>query len=279
MLYRAENLRRLEVKATDGTIGVIKDLYFDDFVWSIRYLVVNTGGWLLGRDVLISREALLGYSDADSTFATNLTRQQIEDSPSVEFDKPVSRQMEAQLSRYYGWAPYWSTPFGLSPWAGLYSYPPAPASFEGMESPAERESDLPASQGDPHLRSFQEIRGYALRAIDGDIGEVEDLLIEPETWRITHLVADAQKWWPGGLVVIDRAVIKDISWLDKKVAVNMTRDEVKNAPAFDGNQPITESYQQQISDYYRSNFVDRIQRHSVSDYQHLRPGDQIGHHP
>jgi len=269
MLYRAGTLLNKKVEATDGLVGVVKDLYFDDASWTLRYLVVDTGGRLTGRDVLISSEALIGFNDELSTIVTRLSQQQVENSPPSEWDQPVSRLNEIQLSQYYGWSSYWNAPGGLFPWSKTYTFPRHPSVPNGgPASPNFAAEFEQQSQTDPNLRSFIVLKSYGLRATDGDIGQVEDLLIESESWRITHLVADARLWWPGGLVIIDRGMIEDISWSEQKIVVAMSRDQVKNAPSYDKDSRITEDYLLRLSEYYRTmEFSTDINRHSWDGQQ------------
>lgn len=249
MLYRADDLTKFEIQAADGSVGSIKDLYFDDMTWIVRYLVVDTRVWLPGRKVLISPEAVNGLKLDEAAFTTPLTRQQIEESPAAESEKTVSRHFEEKLSKYYGWSPYWMTELPI-PWPGIYSYPTDVAHPSEMEKDIGARADSGKIQ-DVHLRGFKEIKGYGLHATDGDIGELDDLLIDSTNWLITHLVADSRKWWPGGQVVIDKGMVQEMSWPDRKIMVAMTRDEVKQAPPYDQNRALTASFQTEISDYYR----------------------------
>src|SRR6266508_5022629 len=100
----AGELKGVTIQATDGDIGSVQDLYFDDHSWTVRYLVVDTGTWLPGRQVLISPFAFRAISGA-SRLQTTLTKDQIENSPSIDTDRPVNRQREIEDSRYYGY-PY-----------------------------------------------------------------------------------------------------------------------------------------------------------------------------
>ena len=98
----------VKLHASDGEIGHVKDFYFDDQKWVVRYVVVDTGPWLLGRLVLIAPHAFSSLDQAGAFLAVNLTRQQIENSPPIESHKPVSRQYEEEYFRYYGWPSYWT---------------------------------------------------------------------------------------------------------------------------------------------------------------------------
>ncbi len=253
MLYRADAILNQKVEATDGVVGVVRDLYFDDVSWTLRYLVVDTGGWLTGRDILISSESLVEYCEERGVMVTRLSQMQIENSPAAETGQPISRLSEMQLSQYYGWSPYWSATAGLFPLSKTYSFPRDAAAPNGGPLSSKFESEFQKqSQMEPNLRSFSHLKDYALHASDGDVGQVEDLLIEPETWRITHLIADTRLWWPGGLVVIDRALIDRICWPERQIAVSMTRAEVKNSPAYDRRHKLNENFQTTVSSYYRN---------------------------
>ena len=98
--------------------GKVNDIYFDDRHWTVRYLVVNTGNWLTGRKVLLAPYALVAVNADEKNIVANLTKKQIEDSPSLDTDKPVSKQFESDYYGYYGWPTYWYGPYS---W-GYYPY-------------------------------------------------------------------------------------------------------------------------------------------------------------
>lgn len=260
MLYSMNALTKAKIKSSDSAFGDIRDLYFDDVSWVLRYFVVDVGTWLEGRHVLISPESLTEFRDDENAFASKLSRQQIHDSPLFDTQKTVSRQHEESLSKHYGWTPYWVTPMAAFPLPSLYTYPVVGATADRWNQ--ENEMPLTAanewethqdidSRQDVHLRSFQEIKSYGLQATDGDIGELDDLLIDAASWRVTHIIVDTRKWWPGGQVVIDRALVTDISWGDARIVVAMSRDEVKKAPPYDKDQKFNESFQMLLSQYYQ----------------------------
>ena len=103
MLHSIQQRYGEKLRATDGEIGHVRDFYFDDKTWTIRYLVADTGGWLTDRQVLISPHALGHLYPKGSVLFVNLTRKQIERSPSIDDHKPVSRQHEEEYHRYYGY--------------------------------------------------------------------------------------------------------------------------------------------------------------------------------
>jgi len=175
----------------EGEIGTVKDFYFDDQYWIIRYLVAGTGRWLTGRQVLLSPYALVAVIPEKHHITVKLTKQQIESSPTLSSDKPVSRQFEESYYGYYGWPMYWS---GSYTW-GAYPY---------LERDDERRPELnPEEKGwDPHLRSIREVSGYHIHATDGELGHVEDFVIDDETWAIRYLIVDTRNWLPGKKILI-----------------------------------------------------------------------------
>jgi uncharacterized protein YrrD len=215
------------VKAIDDEFGKVKDFYFDDRHWAIRYVVVDTGGWLTGRQVLISPKALLTHEWLDGILPVKLTKETIENSPPISEDLPVSRQEEMKIAQYFDWPFYWM--------------PLDPFTAEGTRIPpaavADRES-IDQSDADPSLRSVKEIIGYGVQAIDGELGSVHDFIISTHDWSITFLVVDTRKWLPGKRVLIAPKSIKMISWTERRVHISLTSGEIKNSPEFDPNEPV-----------------------------------------
>jgi len=214
-------MRGFTIHATDGDIGSVDEFLFDDEQWTIRYLVVNTGGWLTGRLVLVSPIAFRSVDWDRETFDVALTRQQVEQSPSIATDQPVSRQQE-ECSRYYGYPYYWD---GLGLWgAGMYpriAYLSAVNSTYG-ETATERQ---PA--GDPHLRSARAVTGYAIQARDGDLGHVEDFIVDDESWVLRYMVVDTRNWWPGKHVLVSPRWIESVRWTQSSVVVDLLRETIQ----------------------------------------------------
>lgn len=246
MILHASKIEGFALDASDGVIGSITDLLFDDVTWRIRWLVIDTGEWLFGRKILLPPSALGHVNHIGHQYSVLLTKQQIKDGPSVTTDKPVSRQMETGLYDYYGWAPYWSTGFYM----GGYGYtggvmePPGPG-FEQAQAEAVR-----ADKGDAHLRSVREVTGYGLEATNGEIGHVVDFLLEDADWSIHYLVADTRNWWPGKKVLISPRSIASIDWSPKLVHVNISREQLKGSPAYDGSQAVDRAYEYAFHGYY-----------------------------
>lgn len=239
MLNTAKSLKGYTLDSLDGDIGKVKEFYFDDLHWTIRYLVANTGSWLADRQVLISPHALIAVNKEGQNIAIDLTKKQIEDSPPLDSDKPVSRQFEEVYYGYYGWPLYWGGPYL---W-GSYDYI--------MHNPEEwRESTQGEKAWDLHLRSTNDVSGHDIQATDGEIGHVEDFVIDNETWTIRYLIIDTRNWWPGKKVLVSPQWIESVSWDELKVFVNLTREAIQQAPEYTEESLLTRDYEAALHRHY-----------------------------
>ncbi len=243
MLRNVKILQGYALRAHNGDLGIVQDFYFDDASWTIRYLIADTGKLFPGRQVLIGPEAL-GRPDFElSVFPVNLTTEQIEQSPGIEKDQPVSKQKEQALRSYYQWPMYGGTlemPFMATP--------------TGFSSTVEKdmvpEDHGLVPQGDKHLRSINEVLGYGIHARDGELGEIVDCIVEDETWTIQYVVVDTGKWLPGKKVLIAQKWIDTVSWEKSVMDVNLTKEQVKNCPEYNPAIPINKEYEVRLYDYY-----------------------------
>jgi uncharacterized protein YrrD len=246
MKRRIKHLTGFTINGTDGEIGKVHELYFDDKTWTIRYLVIETGTWLFGRKVLLSPQSVVNTDWEQEVINVNLTMDQIKNSPERDTDKPVSRQHEIDLYTYYPWGGYyWGGNIGLSG-MGL-SYPLAldPAVPVTGDTAEDNSSD-----DDPHLRSTAKIAGYNIRAMDGKIGDVEDFIVDDSDWRIVFMLVDTGNWFPGKKVLISPFWIKEISWEKSSVVVAATEEQVKNSPEYDATQYLSDDYEANLQNYY-----------------------------
>jgi hypothetical protein len=241
MLQSVKRLHGYAVRAMDGDMGKVDDFYFDDHTWTIRYLVANTGDWLSDRRVLLSTAALGCPLQEQRLFPVSLTREQVKKSPDIDTEKPVSRQKEEELHRYYGWTPYWGA--GL-PYAG--EVPLAP-----LVMPAEEEmGSEQRPKGDPHLRSTREVIGYYIHAADGEVGHVADLLVEDEGWVIRYIAVDTRHWLPGRHVLVVPQCVTEIDWSGRQVRVGLRREKIQHSPQYDPAIPVDREHETRLYDYY-----------------------------
>ncbi|HEY9567308.1 MAG TPA: PRC-barrel domain-containing protein, partial [Thalassobaculum sp.] len=187
MLWRSSKLTDNRIEATDGTIGRVADLLFSDDSWMVRWLAVDTGGWLTGRQVLLPASCLGRPDGEQGRIPVELTREQVKDSPGAETNEPVSRQKEQALFRHYGWDPYWTTALpnlAIAPGAVVPPVPPVTGD--------EVDADALETSGDPHLQSARHVAGYHIHATDEDIGHVEAFLVDDADWAIRYLIVDTR---------------------------------------------------------------------------------------
>jgi hypothetical protein len=231
MLWSVLAIKGYKIEASDGEIGTVSDILFDDRSWITRWMVVHTGSWAFGRKILLPRTAL-GKPDKDSRhFSVQLTRQQVKDSPDVAVDLPVSRQMEMSIYRYYSWPSYWEnelSPMGVT--SGIPMGMPGP----GLGDPVlDGGNGVAADPGDPNLRSVMAVIGYHMEATDGPIGHAEDFWVDPVDGHVRYLTIDTKNWWPGKKVVISPELIKEIDWTTRRITLNADCEKITASPAFD----------------------------------------------
>lgn len=243
MLRSVRKCKEYALAAKDGRIGHIREFYFDDDTWTIRWVVAQAGNWLTGRLVLLSPKTLGIINDEDKTIAVDLTRDQVRTSPSPETNRPVSRQFEVDYYTYFGWPYYWVGPYlwGPSP------YPVLPAEVPDLASEMARRTH---PKMDLHLRSTDEVSGYHIGARDGEIGHVDDFLFGDTDWSIHYVTVETRNWLPGKHVLVPPPWIKEIQWEDSKVRVEASREDIRQAPAYDAAQPVDADLEQRLSQYF-----------------------------
>jgi hypothetical protein len=258
MLRSMNDLENYTIRATDGTVGHVTDFYFDDEKWVIRYLVVDTGSWLSSRKVLISPVAIGEPNWTEKVLPVSITKEQVKNSPDINTEKPVSRQHEIRYLGYYGYPFYWG---GAGLW-GAGTYPDmSMGGYGGVVSTSHAEQAalekiraeaevVRHRDDDPHLRSCKAVMDYHIQAADGDIGHVKGLLVDEETWAIRYLIVDTSNWWLGHLVLIAPPWIQEVSWSDNTVSVNLTRQAVKDAPAYDSAAQLNREQEVDIFKHY-----------------------------
>lgn len=221
------------ILAQGDEIGKVDDFFFDDTTWTIRYLVVNTGNWLTGRKVLLSPTMVTRSYWETQLFEVNLTRQQVKDSPGIKTDQPVS--LQHQIAQVY-WTAQHYMPMSILP----------------ILAPARSKEDLEGQEekNDRHLRSACEVMGYHVQATDDDIGHVDDFLVEDESWAIHYMVVDTRNWLPGKRVLVSPRWIRWVGWDERRVAVNITQNAVKDSPEYVPTKPLSRVYEEQLHEHY-----------------------------
>ena len=237
-LIKLSDLTDYSLAARDGEIGKLEEVYFDDNCWLVRYFIVSTGNWLLGRKVLIVPAVMGGIDEEAKTLSVDLTREQIENCPPVNTKMSVSRHYEQEYYSYYGWEPYWNDDpmFGPAPY---------------LSPPVEDTSDQPEN---PHLRSSDEVKNYSIHACDGKIGHVEDFILEVPDWTIRYLEVNTRSWLPGKHVLLAPAWIQQVDWAKQEVSIELTREALETAPAYDPSKIISRESQVRLYEHYGMKF-------------------------
>jgi hypothetical protein len=231
-------------------LGKINDFYFDDEDWVIRYLEFDTSNWLIRRKALISPVALTAPDWKNKTIQTNLSQEQINNCPGIGVHRPVSRQQEIKYFAYYGYPIYWG---GNGLWGeGLY-----PAGLMSANSKRDPQPNAVASKAysiaqndDPHLRSWEKVKGYKVQGADEDIGHITDFLVDEQTFAIRYVIVQTSDWWFGNQVLISPQWFSEVQWSDSTVIVKHTRDEIQSAPTYNSTEKLERSREEDIHKHY-----------------------------
>jgi PRC-barrel domain len=242
-------LEGFSIGATDGAIGKVKDFYFDDEAWVVRYAVVNTNAWL-GHEVLISPYSLGQADSAREVLPVTITKDQVEHSPGIDMDKAISRQYESSYLGYYGYPCYWG---GAGLW-GECDYPgPMPTGMGPSAFRGRLRAPSAGPHADPHLRSCNAVMGYHIHARDGEIGHVQGFLVEDYLWSVRYLIVNTGNWWVGHQVLVSPEWIHEVSWSESKVTIDLDRQAIKDAPSYDEGALVDRDAELRIYNHYGRN--------------------------
>lgn len=232
-----------QVRATDGKVGHCSDLLFDDEHWAVRWVVVDTGGWLPGRKVLVSPICLSEPDWSNKVLPARFDKDRLARAPRLEEQAPVSRRYERALAEHFSVLPYWAGAgtWGAAAYPGLLWRPDREATQVLAGDVIEKETG--------NLRSAREVRGYRIHAEDDEVGHVEDFILDDEDWTLRYVVVDTRNWWPSKKVLVSPDWIADIAWPDQRVLVDLTKAQIENAPEYDPAQPVNRVLETRLYDY------------------------------
>lgn len=257
MLRGMNDFKSYNLEATDGSIGDIKDFYFDDATWVVRYFVVEAGSWLFSRKVLISPMAIDKPNWAGKTLPLLISKDQVKNSPAIDTDKPVSRQHEIDYLSFYGYPFYWEgahlwggsiTPYTVNPQNVEYM-PDQVTSFKANKVYEDLERQRHENV-DPNLRSCEAIIGYSIHGNDGEVGHVSELLVDEETWAIRYFVVKTGNWLGGHKLLISTDWIDELRWMDNSVSVSVSKQAIKDAPAFESTEKLNRELEEALYEHY-----------------------------
>ena len=252
MLFAASALKGYAIQAIDGRIGWVEDTLFDDQSWKIRWFVIKTGTWLPGRKVLIHPSAIQQADFGSEVLTVDLSKSQVDSSPGIGQDEPVSRKMESRTFDYYGWNPNWGPSYFAQDGVmmGVAGLPLSSPSMDGAGMREAELHDIIPQDGDPHLRSVAAVTGYRIHATDGMIGHIENLLVDDTDWGIRYLVVDTKNWWLGQHVLLSPYAVRTIDWTEREIVIDVTREVVKGSPPWAPEAIINRAYEHRLHTYY-----------------------------
>lgn len=250
MLTTVKKLKGCTLQATDGQIGKVDELYFEEDFWVVRYLVVNAGNWLSRNQVLIVPAVIKEADPETGSIIVSLTREQVKNSPDVDTSRPVSREKELALHEYYEWDPYWQFDSAAVAAMSTYPGPNVPLKTAQPEDEAIAIRRARADNGGNNLQSTDDITGYQIHASDGEIGHVADLVVDHKFWVIRYMIVDTGNWLPGKRVLVSTGWVQNIPWSESKVNVSLSQASVKDSPEYSPDMLISRDYEEQLYKHY-----------------------------
>ncbi len=238
MLDKARTLNGFTLSCRDGPIGFVREFYFDDRQWTIRYLVPSTDHGLTGRQVLLSPYALHSINRDAKDIAVALTKRQLADSPGLDTYTGMSRQFEEP---YYGYL--WPQHGG-----GPYTWDCYPGIVRDLDQ--WRDTRPEEQAWNRHLHSTKDVSGYHVQATDGEIGHVDDFIIDDETWAIRYLVIDTGQWRSGKKVLVAPQWADRVSWTDAVVYMALSRAAIQASPEYTDECTLTRDYETDLHGHY-----------------------------
>lgn len=261
MLRTAKSFEKALVRASDGDIGCLRDIRFEDEQWNVGSIAVELVGRRRKGVVLISTSAITPSGAESDEIAVDVTDQPESARRDLVSDpaKLPSLKTDGDPDLFYGWSPYWSAASPLesegntteSSASGLSGIIPFPTEMlhRGTEA---QPTDRPSySRG----RSIREVVGYRIESLDGDLGHVGDFVIDVQRWSIPFLIVDMKNWWPGTHVLVPSKEILGVSRLDKVVFVSLTREVIQWSPEFDPATVISADYISRLDAYYNKHLI------------------------
>ncbi len=238
MLRSMKEFIGYELQNKDKAKGTVADFLFDDQSWKIKHIEADLGQFLPGQKVLLKPHHLMQPEEESAQLKTRMSSQDLMNRPALKTDKPVSQQWENRISEIktedggVGNEVYWlGKPF------------PTHYDLEELKARAE--------EYDYHLRSFSEIKGYSVQSLDDDFGRIEDMIIDTETWEIKSIIVSTRTWVTGKQVMISPRKIVELDWVNQRVRIPMTKNEIMEQKTFYPKQPVNPGAEASMSfDYY-----------------------------
>lgn len=252
MLRKLQNLKGFTIHGKDDDLGKVEDFYFDQHRFVLRYIVVDTGSWLKNEQTLISTNAFKQVNYEQKEILVDLTSDELEEAPSLEKNRSVSKVMEEKIVKHFDWPIYWTSPL-TSDGPAIQAGSIIRENLFNFDDLTDEEKRAEEEEIESNLRSFNEVRGYHIQAEDKEFGHLEDLFVDEENWVIRYLLIDTRNILPGKDVLIAPEWLQNISWNQEKIFVSKTKKEIKNAPEYKEEKAgylVHRDYEQKLYDHY-----------------------------
>lgn len=220
-MFFTSDLKTYNIDASDGEMGKIKDVYFDDEKWAIRYAVIDTRKWLPGRKVLLSPRSFINLNEANENLEVEYDKETIRNSPSIMDEQAVSKEAENSIIGYYGWSRYW---IGNPLWGienGSLDEPTEEKIMHDQQIDEQQEYDL---------RSEDETIGFKVHASDGKVGRVADMIYDNEYWKTQYIVVrSSESMVEDQYLVYTPEDIESVDWFEEDIYVKDSLEENKQS--------------------------------------------------
>lgn len=244
MLHNTSTISGSAVSAVDGSIGHVEDTLFHDETWNVRYFVIDTGPWILGRRLLCSAGYAERFDDRDGRLRIDLTRDQVEASPELEADLPVSELKRREFTKYKKGPVYWSQ-------SGVRKEAHPPGAMPAVHEESEEEKQqVERELYGKHLRSAGEVTGYTVEASDKPLGSVVGLLVDDDDWSLRYIAVEAEGSGQRKMQIYSPDWVETIRWIEQSIHIKFAHDVATNAPPLEDDAMVSRDYEKKLYDYY-----------------------------
>jgi sporulation protein YlmC with PRC-barrel domain len=228
------DLSGYSVRALDGDVGRVRELYFDDAQWQVRHVVVDVGRWSRSRRVLVSPSAIAEILWEHRRLVLTATRDQVWAWPEASADQPVARQLESRRRSQANWA---VTVAGDA----LTSY------SEALRTPTFEPLNANGTPFDPHLRTSRVVVGLDLRAEGASVGRIADLVLDDASWEVLYLVV---AWHDGKRFALPTNCVRRIAPEEKAVTAGVDSTALASSPRLEPATLFTRQYEQAVRQHF-----------------------------
>lgn len=241
----------------------MREFYFEDDGWRVRYLVIEIPGWMRERQILIMPNVLDEVDAQGGTIAIKFTKQEARKSPPLDSEKPAGHQHEKQLHQHDDSDPYQA----MKGMAALTRF-----LTPDFDPDAGKAAAKNAKMERPLLSSNELVSSYTLQARDTDIGAVEDFILDDEEWGVRYLVVRTHVWFSDKQVLLPFEWIERISLQTKNIFVNLPSSVIQKAPRYNSAALISNAFERRLRGHYQRKGNGRVARTAAKAAKKRRQG-------